>query len=29
MVRRILVGLLTKLEENGLTSISQAIGIGQ
>ncbi|MTJ16224.1 MULTISPECIES: quinone-dependent dihydroorotate dehydrogenase [unclassified Dolichospermum] len=29
MVRRILVGLLTKLEESGLTSISQAIGIGQ
>ncbi|MBD2691390.1 quinone-dependent dihydroorotate dehydrogenase [Anabaena catenula] len=28
MVRRILTGLLTKLEENGLTSISQAIGIG-
>ncbi|MBS3028782.1 MAG: quinone-dependent dihydroorotate dehydrogenase [Dolichospermum sp. DET50] len=27
MVRRILAGLLTKLEENGLTSISQAIGI--
>jgi dihydroorotate dehydrogenase len=29
MVRRIMSGLLTKLEENGLTSISQAIGIGQ
>jgi dihydroorotate dehydrogenase len=28
MVRRILTGLLTKLEENSLTSISQAIGIG-
>ncbi|MTJ07602.1 quinone-dependent dihydroorotate dehydrogenase [Anabaena sp. UHCC 0204] len=28
MVRRILSGLLTKLEENGLTSINQAIGIG-
>ena len=28
MVRRILAGLLTKLEENGLTSISQAIGMG-
>jgi dihydroorotate dehydrogenase len=28
MVRRILSGLLTKLEENGLTSISQAIGMG-
>ncbi|MBD2569540.1 quinone-dependent dihydroorotate dehydrogenase [Anabaena lutea] len=28
MVRRILTGLLTKLEENGFTSISQAIGIG-
>jgi dihydroorotate dehydrogenase len=27
MVHRILAGLLTKLEENGLTSISQAIGI--
>jgi len=27
MVRRILAGLLTKLEENGLTSISQAIGM--
>lgn len=27
MVRRILTGLLTKLEENGLTSISQAVGI--
>jgi dihydroorotate dehydrogenase len=29
MVRRIMSGLLTKLEENGLTSIRQAIGIGQ
>lgn len=28
MVRRILAGLLTKLEEKGLTSISQAIGVG-
>ncbi len=28
MVRRILAGLLTKLEENGLTSISQAVGMG-
>ncbi|MFM6319730.1 MAG: quinone-dependent dihydroorotate dehydrogenase [Dolichospermum sp.] len=28
MVRRILAGLLTKLEEKGLTSISQAIGLG-
>ncbi len=28
MVRRILAGLLSKLEENGLTSISQAIGMG-
>ncbi|MBK1989281.1 quinone-dependent dihydroorotate dehydrogenase [Sphaerospermopsis aphanizomenoides BCCUSP55] len=28
MVRRILAGLLTKLEENGLNSISQAVGIG-
>ncbi|TAF05648.1 MAG: quinone-dependent dihydroorotate dehydrogenase [Nostocales cyanobacterium] len=28
MVRRILAGLLTKLEENGLNSISEAIGIG-
>jgi dihydroorotate dehydrogenase len=28
MVRRILTGLLTKLEENGLTSINQAIGLG-
>lgn len=27
MVRRILTGLLTKLETNGLASISQAIGI--
>ncbi|MBD2293955.1 quinone-dependent dihydroorotate dehydrogenase [Anabaena sphaerica FACHB-251] len=28
MVRRILTGLLTKLEENGLNSISEAVGIG-
>ncbi|MEA5553127.1 quinone-dependent dihydroorotate dehydrogenase [Anabaena cylindrica UHCC 0172] len=28
MVRRILSGLLAKLEENGLTSISEAVGIG-
>jgi dihydroorotate dehydrogenase len=28
MVRRILAGLLTKLEENGLTSISEAVGMG-
>ncbi|MGM3306786.1 quinone-dependent dihydroorotate dehydrogenase [Anabaena sp. WFMT] len=28
MVRRILSGLLTKLEENGLNSISEAVGIG-
>ncbi|HLO83929.1 MAG TPA: dihydroorotate dehydrogenase (quinone), partial [Nostocaceae cyanobacterium] len=27
MVRRILTGLLTKLEENGLTSISGAVGL--
>ncbi|MBD2388558.1 quinone-dependent dihydroorotate dehydrogenase [Cylindrospermum sp. FACHB-282] len=27
MVRRILTGLLAKLEENGLTSISQAVGL--
>jgi dihydroorotate dehydrogenase len=27
MVRRILTGLLTKLEENGLTSISEAVGL--
>jgi dihydroorotate dehydrogenase len=28
MVRRTLAGLLTKLEENGLNSISEAVGIG-
>ncbi|MFM7364926.1 MAG: quinone-dependent dihydroorotate dehydrogenase [Cuspidothrix sp.] len=28
MVRRILIGLLAKLEENGFTSINQAIGTG-
>ncbi|WP_413174543.1 quinone-dependent dihydroorotate dehydrogenase [Anabaena azotica] len=28
MVRRILTGLLTKLEQNGLNSISDAVGIG-
>jgi dihydroorotate dehydrogenase len=28
MVRRILAGLLTKLEENGLNYISEAVGIG-
>ncbi|AFZ60852.1 quinone-dependent dihydroorotate dehydrogenase [Anabaena cylindrica FACHB-243] len=28
MVNRILAGLLTKLEENGLNSISEAVGIG-
>lgn len=27
MVRRILTGLLAKLEENGLTSISEAVGL--
>jgi dihydroorotate dehydrogenase len=28
MVSRILTGLLTKLEENGLNSISEAVGAG-